>query len=119
MAFERFTESGKGFRPRISIRPSGTIGINDSALKKFNLKSFGFVALYFDPETRKIAIGGTQEDERGAQKLNLASKGASISAKRFLDFHDIRVERTTAYECHYDGQQQLIILDEPLARGSK
>jgi len=80
MAFQRFTESGKGFKPKISIRPSGTIGISDSALKKFGLKSFEFVALYFDSEAGKIAIGGTKEDELGAQKLNFGRTGAIISA---------------------------------------
>jgi hypothetical protein len=116
MAFERFTESGKGFRPRISIRPAGTIGVNDSALKKFGFSGSTHVALYFDGESRKIAIGKATQDEPGAQKLNFAGKGASISAKRFLDFHDIRVERTTAFECHYDQDQKLIVLDGEIKR---
>jgi len=116
MPFERFTESGKGYRPRISIRPSGTIGINDSALKRFGLKSLKYVALYFDAETKRIAIGGAQEDEPGAQRLNLAGKGASISAKRFLDYHDLGVKTTTQYECHLDEGQKLIILDKEIKR---
>jgi hypothetical protein len=116
MAFQRFTESGKGYRPKISLRPSGTIGINDSALKKFGLSDYEFVALYFDPETNKIAIGGTKENEPGSQKLNKGHRGASISAKRFLDFHDIRVARVTHFECHIDIEQSLVILDKEIER---
>ena len=119
MPFERFTESGKGFRPRISIRPSGTIGINDSALNRFGLKSNKYVALYFDTETKRIAIGKTQEDEPGAQRLNLAGKGASISAKRFLDYHDLGVKTTTQYECHLDEEQGLVILDREIKKREK
>jgi hypothetical protein len=119
MAFERFTESGKGFKPRISIRPSGTIGINDSALKRFGLKSQKYVALYFDAETKRIAIGIAQEDEQGAQRLNLAGKGASISAKRFLDYHDLGVKTTTQYECHFDEEQKLVILDREIRKREK
>ena|ERR1039458_4298169 len=116
MAFQRFTESGKGYRPKISIRPLGTIGVNDSALKKFGLVEFDFVALYFDPETKKIAIGGGREDEPGSQRLNKGTRGASISAKRFLDFHDLRFSRVTHFECHLDIEQNLVILDNEIER---
>jgi hypothetical protein len=119
MPFVRFTESGKGFRPRISIRPSGTIGINDSALNKFGLKSLKYVSLYFDSETKRIAIGRAQEDEPGAQRLNLAGKGASISAKRFLDYHDLSVKATTQYECHLDEEQSLVVLDREIKKREK
>ena len=116
MAFQRFTESGKGYRPKISLRPSGTIGINDSALKKFGLAEFDFIALYFDPESKRIAVGGARESEAGSQRLNKGNRGAAISAKRFLDFHDIRVSRVTHFECHLDIEQNLVILDKEIER---
>jgi hypothetical protein len=119
MAFQRFTESGKGFKPKISIRPSGTIGVNDSALKKFGLHTSEFVALYFDTETSKIAIGPALKDELGAQRLNLGRTGASISAKRFLDYYDLSVDKTTHYGCHFDSEQNLIILDSEIKRNIK
>jgi hypothetical protein len=119
MAFQRFTESGKGFKPKISIRPSGTIGISDSALKKFGLNSFEFVALYFDPETKKIAIGGTKEDEVGSQKLNFGRTGATVSAKRFLDYYDLMVSDTKHYECHFDSESDLVILDDEIVKKQK
>jgi hypothetical protein len=118
MAFQRFTESGKGYRPKISLRPSGTIGINDSALKKFGLIEYDFIALYFDPESKRIAIGGAQEQEAGSQRLNKGNRGASISAKRFLDFHDISVSRVTQFECHLDIEQNLVVLDKEIERSS-
>jgi hypothetical protein len=116
MAFQRFTESGKGYRPKISLRPSGTIGVNDSALKKFGLIDFDFVALYYDPETKQIAIGGTNREEPGSQRLNKGTRGASISAKRFLDFHDITVSELIHFECRHDTDQNLIILDKQIER---
>jgi len=119
MAFQRFTESGKGFRPKISIRPTGTIGINDSALKKLGLCEYDFIALYFDSETRQIAIGGAMEDEPGSQRLNKGNRGASISAKRFLDFHDISFNRVTHFDCHLDIEQNLVILDKEIEKRSK
>ena len=119
MAFERFTESGKGFKPKISIRPAGTIGLNDSALKRFGLDAFKFVALYFDLEASKIAIGGVSEEEPGAQRLNFGVKGASISAKRFLDYHDLGVRSTTQFECHFDDNLKLVILDREIRKREK
>jgi hypothetical protein len=116
MAFQRFTESGKGFKPKISIRPSGTIGINDSALKKFSLNSSEFVALYYDTDSGKIAIGNALKDEIGAQRINLGRTGASISAKRFLDYYDLGVEKTKHFECHFDNEQHLIILDKEIVK---
>lgn len=119
MAFQRFTESGKGYKPKISLRPSGTIGINDSALKKFALSQYEFVALYFDPETKQIAIGGASESEVGSQRLNKGRRGASISAKRFLDFHDLVITRLKHFECHLDIEQNLVILDREIEKKKK
>lgn len=116
MAFQRFTESGKGFKPRISIRPSGTIGINDAALRKFGLKEYKFIALYFDPESKQIALGGAFDNEVGAQRLNLGRTGASVSAKRFLDYYDLGVSSTEHYECHFDSEQNLVILDQRVTK---
>jgi hypothetical protein len=116
MAFQKFTESGKGFKPKASIRPAGTIGLNDSAIKRFGLRECKFVALYFDSESRKIAIGIASENEEGAQHLNFGTSGASISAKRFLDYYDLGVVHTTQYECHFDPEQKLVILDSEIRK---
>lgn len=111
MAFQKFTESGRGFRPKVSLRSSGVIGLNSAALKKFELEDVDFVCLLFDPDTNKIAIGKANKDDDGAHHLNKGTAGAGISAKRFLDYWEQSVETTQQYECHLDRETGLIILD--------
>lgn len=120
MAFQKFTESGKGYKPKISIRSSGSIGLNGAALKKFGLDERTSVFLYFDPDTRKIAIGPAGDEEEGAHRIHLGKTGGMISAKRFLDFWDYDYGKTMHYECSYDEKDGMIILEKPAGvRGEK
>jgi hypothetical protein len=116
MAFQKFTESGRGFKPKVSIRSSGVIGLNSAALKKFELEDVDFVCLLFDPDTNKIAITKASKDDDGAHHLNKGVAGAGISAKRFLDYWDQSVENTQQYECHLDRENGLIVLDRPIRK---
>lgn len=116
MAFQKFTESGRGYRPKISVRSSGNIGLNAAAVKKFELENAEAVCLLFDPDSKSIAITRATKEEEGAHHLHKGVTGASISAKRFLDYWDINAESTQAFECRFDRDSGMIILDRPIRK---
>lgn len=110
MPFERFTETGKSYRPRISIRANGQIGFSFGAIKKFSLAKYKFVVLFFDKENSKIGIKLTNSEEDGICKLQVRQLNAAISAKAFFDYYSIDYTKTKRYDAVWDEKEQMIIV---------
>ena len=112
MAFQRFTESGRSFKARISIRKNGQIGFSNGAVKKFGLQKFSHVVLFYDADKKRIGIKPTNDsEEEGAYKLNIKETGASVAGLAFIDYFDIPHENTQKYEAKWDDESQMIIVD--------
>jgi len=111
MTFERFTKTGRGYKPKVSIWSRGQIGFNQGAVERFNLKSYKYTVLFFDAETRKIGIKFTNdENEEGITKLTARGGGTSFSARAFLDFNDIDYSKTQRYDVDYDEENELYVI---------
>lgn len=110
MAFEKFTEKARSFRPKVSLRSNSTIGLNAPAVAKFKLKDVKCVTLYYDRDTKKIGIKpGFDADEDGAHPLNLSRTGAWISARRFLDYFGLTTGETKRYDAGWDDAGKMIV----------
>jgi hypothetical protein len=95
MAFEKFTQTGQRFKPKISIWEGGQIGFNQGAMKRYKLDNFQYAILFFDREENRIGIKFTNtEKEEGVIKFNHRKTGGVISGKAFLDFYDIDYTKT-------------------------
>ncbi|MCH7701648.1 MAG: hypothetical protein IID37_08160 [Planctomycetes bacterium] len=112
MGFEFFTESGRGFRPRASIRKQGQIGLNQGAVRRFELQRWGYVVLGFDREKQLLALKLTADrDEPGAQRVVMKDGSATISARSFLEYFDISYrEETRQYDVEFDAAQALLVV---------
>ena len=111
MAFEKFVETSRSYRAKVSIRANGTLGLNSGAVNKFNLAEFEWVVLYYDREKRLIGIKPTEnEKEEGAQKISKGKTGAWVAARRFIDFYDIGTVKTKRLEATWDGKEEMIIV---------
>ena len=108
MAFERFTLTGKSYRPKISIRSNGQIGFNQGAIERFGLNNYKFAVLFYDRDQKIIGIKLTNQDEDGACTLQVRKSNAAISAKAFLDYFDINYSKTKRYDAKYDEQEKMI-----------
>ena len=98
MAFVKFTDTGKSYSPKVSISPRGLIGFSQGARKRFELEKYAACILYFDADTRQVAIEFTTDIEaEGAIKLRLRPIGADISAKSFLNYFNILPNVTIMY----------------------
>jgi len=112
MGFERFTASGRSFRPRISIRKNGQISLSQGAVQKFELREVPYVVLFYDKEAQRIGIKPTHDpEEPGAYKLNHKGSGATISGLAFLDYFGIDHGRSQRYEAHWDEEHRMVVVD--------
>jgi hypothetical protein len=110
MAFQKFTERARSFRPKISVRSNSTIGLNAPAVIKFKLKSVKCVTLFYDPEERKIGLMPTSNpEEEGSHPLNLSKTGAWVSARRFLDYFGLSTGETKRYDAGWDEVNKMIV----------
>ena len=112
MQFERFTEIGRGYAPKVSITRSGLIGLNQGAVRRFRIEDYEYAVLYFNRADEQIGIGLTNdENEQGACKIRKRTSGADVSAKAFFDFYGIDYESTNRYDARWDDDEEKIIVD--------
>ncbi len=75
MAFIKFTEHGRSFAPRASISRTGTLSFSYGARNR-HLADYKFCVLYYDPDTRRIGIELTNDDNaEGHAKSGLGQRG--------------------------------------------
>ncbi|WP_435063669.1 hypothetical protein [Halobaculum sp. EA56] len=120
MGFEKFDESGAGrgrpagTEPMISIRKSGSIGVNRAALEEFFGDDTGAV-MYFDEEENRVGIEpvADKEADDAAYTVSVTDSGGTIAPKAFLERYDLVPEVTTQYDPEWDDEddQSLIVLD--------
>ena len=112
MPFEKFTKSGRSYKPKASITSSGLIGFNNGSVKRFDLNNYKYCILYYDKEGRRIGIALTNdENEEGVCKLRNRASGADVSARAFFDFYKIDYSETCRYDATWDDLEEKIIVD--------
>ena len=112
MAFEKFTQTARSYRAKVSIRPNGTLGFNSGAVQKFGLDKASFALLYFDKDRKFIGIQPVIADtEEGAQKVNRGKTGAWMAARRFLDYYGLSTEKKARYDAVWDERDKMIVVD--------
>jgi hypothetical protein len=114
MGFERFTEVGRAFRPRASIRSNGQIGFNQGAVKRYELEQWPYAVLFYDKDTKRIGIRLTKDEkEEGIVRLVCKSGNGAISARSFLYYYDIAHDKTRALDIEQDKSDGMLILRLP------
>lgn len=112
MAFERFTQVGKSFKPVVSIWMRGQVGFNQGAVNVAGIKEGSLVVFFFDKDDERIGFKFTTDDsEEGALKIKVLPTGAMVSAKSFLDFYQIDHKRTRKYDFSFDHDAGMFVLD--------
>jgi len=109
MAFEKFTEKARSFRPKLSLRSNSTIGLNEPAVSRFKLKDVKCVTLFYDRDGRKIGLKPATQDDEGAHPLNMSKTGAWVSARRFLDYFGLSTAETKRYDAWWDEDTKMIV----------
>lgn len=118
MTFQKFTETKRGRgRPKstelmMSIRKSGTIGVNRAALDEFFEGKDGAV-MYYDEENNRIGIEPVEDAEADDAAYTVTKSDASgtIAAQAFLRKYDLVPEITTQYAPKWDDEEELVVID--------
>jgi len=111
MPFERFTEVGRVFRPRASLRSNGQIGFNHGCVKRFEMQKFSHAVLFYDTETKRIGVKLTNDkDEAGASALITRSGNGTVSARAFLEYYHLTPKTTTQYDIERDSASGLLVI---------
>ncbi|TKX84983.1 hypothetical protein EXE43_16015 [Halorubrum sp. SS5] len=116
MGFEKFEKDkgGKGGAgPRISLRKSGSMGINGKAIEEL-FSDEKYVTLYYDKENNMVGIKPERRDSKDAytlQRRNQSGHGGSISATAFMREYDLIPNKTKQYKARWDESQGMIVAD--------
>lgn len=115
----------KGEAPKVSLRKSGSIGINKHALQQF-FADCNAVILYYDPEQNNIGIEPIEElhDHPNTYKITRRNPnaGGTVTPKSFLAEYDLQHSETLHYSVEWDNDRELLIvnLDQEMTKyGSK
>ena len=109
--FDKFTQQGRSFSPKISIRKRGQIGFNNGAVKRFKLNEFNYAVMYISKDRTKIAFKFTSDDEEGSVKIAKRSNNFFVSGKSFLDYYDIPYDESKTYSAEWSEEQSIAIID--------
>lgn len=110
--FETFTEVGKSFRPKISIRKSGQVGFNTGAIERFGLERYDNVVMLYNMEEGKIAFRFVENDkEPGAMKFMKRKGNYFISARSFMEKYNISYEKSISFDVEWIENPKIAIIN--------
>jgi len=120
MGFEKFDDTGRGrpagTDPKISLRKSGSIGVNQSALEEYFEDDDGAV-LYYDEEENRVGIEpvADKEADEAAYTVSKTDSGGTIAGQAFLERSGLQPDITTQYVPEWDDERGFVVvdLDEP------
>jgi hypothetical protein len=122
MAFEKFDEAGRGrgrpagTDPIVSLRKSGSVGVNQATLEEHFDGEDGAV-MYYDDDANQIGIEPVEDKDadEAAYTVSKTDSGGTIAAQAFLEEYDILPDVTTQYEPNWDDDRGLVTadLDDP------
>ncbi|WP_435196374.1 hypothetical protein [Natronomonas sp. EA1] len=123
MPFEKFEEAGSGrgrpagTEPMISIRKSGSIGINQAAIEAYFEESDGAV-MYYDEDEHHVGIEpvADKDADDAAYTITKTDSGGTVAPKAFLERYELIPVVTTQYEPTLLEDDGLVVidLDEPI-----
>jgi len=118
VAFERFIPPQTvGPKPRATIRPSGLISFDASAVEKFDLTKHSHALLFFDKLRKCIGVKPTSNHEdEGALPLNRRRRSVSLKAPHFFESFALTFESPQRFDVDYDGKQEMITIDVKAVR---
>jgi len=122
MGFEKFEDAGSGrgrppgTDPMVSLRKSGSIGINRAALEAYFEDDEGAI-MYYDGDEDQIGIEPVADSEAddAAYSVTKTDSGGTIAPKAFLERYDLVPDVTTQFEPGHDDEAGLVVveLDDP------
>jgi hypothetical protein len=114
MGFEKIKRKKGGSRttPMISLRKTGSIGINQAALDEFFAEDDSHVELYFDDTNNQLGLHRLKEETKDSYTLTRSDSGGAVTPVSFLNEYELVPDDTQQYEpdtYEYDGVELVVI----------
>ncbi len=112
MAFERFVPpQTAGARPRATIRPSGLISFDATAVEVFELDKATHAVLFFDKTRKLLGIQPTSnQNESGAFKLSRRRRSVSLKAPQFFSQYGLTIEEAQRFDVSQDKSNKMLTI---------
>lgn len=122
-SIEKFDEAGSGrgrptgADPKVSLRKSGSIGVNQAAIEEHFADDDGAV-MYYDEDADRIGIKpvADKDADEAAYTVSKTDSGGTIAAQAFLEAYDLKPDVTTQYNPERNDDEDLLSaeVDDPL-----
>lgn len=110
MAFKQFIPEKPGSQLRVTVRPEKCFTLNAGSVRKMNLKSGDFVALYFNDDRRVVGIQPIEKYQPGAAKVYVSS-GARIAVREFINWIGVDYKQTHRFEAKWHEKEGILVFD--------
>jgi hypothetical protein len=111
MSWERYSGQQQLF-PELTLRKSGSIGLNTAAVSRFGFDKAPFVMLYYDKVHRRMGLQlDATGDKPGAFKIRVKNGKADIMAKKFLDHFGVEHAADMRYSILRSEADSMLIVD--------
>jgi hypothetical protein len=113
MAFERFVPpQTAGARPRATIRPSGLISFDATAVEVFDLDQATHAVLFFDKTRKLVGVQTTgNQKEQGAFKLSRRRRSMSLKAPQFFSRYGLTIDEAQRFDVSEDKANKMLTIN--------
>lgn len=115
MGFEKISGSSRGSgQPKISLRKSNSIGINNAALDEYFDDDVEYVEFYYDRDADTLGIRPLEEESDDSYSLSRTDSGGTAAPTSFLKAESLVPDVTTQYEPRtqkLNNDVELVVID--------
>jgi hypothetical protein len=112
LVFEKFIPPRKTRAPQVSLKRTGTITFDATAVEAFSLAKISAVSLYFDPSRSLAGVKAAADPrEEGALRLTHRKRVSSVRARQFFEVYGIPLTQNRTLPATYDRDDDMIVLD--------
>lgn len=99
--------------PKVSIYPTGTLGVNTAAVRQLNLKSYPYVRMGYDKKTKRIILEFRKKKTSDCRPVghHPTNHSLTISAVRVFEYFQLqRPYKTQKYSVEITNKPKQDIL---------
>ncbi len=112
MAFERYVPPRTaGARPRATVRPSGLISFDATAVEVFALDRMTHAVLFFDKTRKLVGVQPTNnQKEAGVFKMSRRRRSVSVKAPQFFTQYGLTLDEPQRFDIAEDKSNKMLTI---------
>lgn len=113
MAFEKYTSGSNSIVPKVTVSTRNQFYFNRGSIREMDLLNKKFVHLFYDKDTNRIGFQPIENKDNGTLSVHIVKDRenlATVNVKRFIDFYQIKHDKTRQYIVNKEGDMFVINL---------